>query len=262
MVINSSLYRNPQTLDSKLHRTKKLKNLTDLSTTKNMHAVFLTATEFPQAAVEFPIIFVNTGERLPDGKAMVSPVALLGLVANENLRQDDGQWNARYLPAFIRCFPFLAARIEGVDAPTVLVDVAWEGFSDTEGERLFDDEGKPTDTLKRVVDFLQRFEEERTRTRLFCERLIQLDLLKGVTVDAALPNGESVKVEGFLSVDEEKLNKLPDAVVLELHRNGMLMLLNAHLISTGNMRDLVERKANRIAAQASTGAAAKPPARP
>jgi len=65
--------------------------------------------------------------------------------------------------------------------------------------------------------------------------------------DVTLPGGQTVKVEGFMSVDEDKLNKLPDATVLELHRNGMLMLLQVHLLSMNNLRDLVDRKAARLA---------------
>jgi hypothetical protein len=246
-LINSALYRDPQMLNPALHRNKRLRGPSDFSVTKNMHAVFLTATEFPQAATEYPIIFVNTGERLPNGKPMISPVALLGLTANENLRLQDGQWTARYLPAFLRRFPFLTALIEGSDAPSVFVDAAWEGFNDVDGERLFDDEGQPTETLKRVIEFLQRFDDEQGRTRLFCQRLVDLDILKEMTADATLHNGESLKVEGFMSVDEDKLGQLPDATVVELHRNGMLMLLNAHLMSLANIRDLVERKAVRVA---------------
>lgn len=262
-MINSALYRDPQMLDSVQHRNKRLKGQSDFAVTRNMHAVFLTATEFPQAATEFAIIFVNTGERLPDGKAMVSPVALLGLVANENLRLEGNQWIGRYVPAFIRRFPFLTARVEGSDGPSVFVDASWEGFNDTDGERLFDDEGKPTQTLTNVLEYLRRFDEEQLRTRAFCQRLVELDVLKEMTADATMPNGENVKVEGFLSVDEEKLNQLPDATVLELHRNGILMLLQAHLISLANVRDLVERKAVRLAAQAAAAgaeAAAKPTA--
>lgn len=254
-MINSALYRNPQMLDSIDHRQKRLSGPTDFSIANSMHAVFLTAAEFPQAALEHPIIFVNTGERLADGKAMVSPVALLGLVANENLRLDGGKWTARYMPAFLRRFPFLTSVVQGTDSPAVFVDVAWDGFNDTVGERIFDDEGKPTDTLKRVLEFLQRFDEEQHRTRGFCERLIQLDVLKEVTADATMPSGERLKVEGFLTVDEDKLNALPDPAVLELHRSGMLMLLNAHVISMGNMSELVERKAKRMEAAKSAATA-------
>jgi hypothetical protein len=250
-VINSALYREPTMLDANLHRHKKLKGMTDYSVTKQMHAAFLTATEFPQAAMEMPIIFINTGERLEGGKAMVSPVALLGLTANENLRVgDDGQWLGRYVPAFIRRFPFLTAGIKGSDQPGVFVDAAWSGFSDDEGEALFDEHGKPTEVLQKILDFLQRFEDEQQRTRMFCQRLVEIDVLKEMQADATMPDGQSVKVEGFLVVDEEKLHELPDKTVLELHRNGMLMLMQSHLISMGNIRDLVERKAARMAAAA------------
>lgn len=248
-MINSALYREPTLLDAQLHRRHKLKSVPDMSMTRNMHAAFLAATEFPQAATELPIIFINTGERTESGKPMVSPVALLGLSPNENLRVgDDGKWSGRYVPAFIRRFPFLTAGVKGSEQPGVFVDAAWPGFNEEEGDALFDEQGQPTEVLKKVLEFLQRFDEEQYRTRLFCERVVELDLLKEMQADATLPDGHSVKVEGFLVVDEDKLHGLPDKAVLELHRNGMLALLQWHLISMGNIRDLVERKAARVAA--------------
>ncbi|HJV63638.1 MAG TPA: SapC family protein [Albitalea sp.] len=256
-MINSALYRQPELLDSKLHRDKKLQGLTDYSVAKGMHAVFLTATEFPPASLDLPIIFIHTGERLANGKAMVSPVALLGVTPNENLRVDDaGRWQGRYVPAFIRRFPFLTAGVQGSDAPAVFVDVSWPGFSDTEGEPLFDAEGRPTDALKRAIDFLQRFDEEQRRTRAFCERLVELDLLKEMEADAKLPSGEDLKVQGILAVDEDKLRGLPDKTVVELHRNGMLMLMQTQLISMNNMRELIERKALRMTPPAAAAGAA------
>jgi hypothetical protein len=249
-LINSALYRQPQLLDANLHRQKKIKAIEDFSITKGMHAVFLTATEFPHAGLEFPIIFVNTGERLDDGKTMISPVALLGLTANENLHLDGTHWDARYLPAFIRRFPFLTAGVQGSTSPGIFVDASWSGFSDSDGEPLFEADGKPTATLTRAIEFLQRFDEEQQRTRLFCKRIVELELLKEMQADATLPGGEKLKVEGFLTVDEEKLMALPDATVLELHRSGMLMLIQSHLMSLINVRHLVERKAVRMAAGA------------
>ena len=43
-------------------------------------------------------------------------------------------------------------------------------------------------------------------------------------------------------------------MVLELHRNGMLTLLHAHLMSLANLRYLVQRKADREAAKAAPAA--------
>ncbi len=39
---------------------------------------------------------------------------------------------------------------------------------------------------------------------------------------------------------------LPDATVLELHRNGMLGLVHAHQMSLGNLQSLVDRKTQRM----------------
>jgi hypothetical protein len=249
-VINSALYRQPVLLDAAQYRHKKMGVLSDFSITKSMHAVFVTATEVPQAALEFPVVFVNTGERDAAGRPQISPIVLLGLTQNENLFLDGTRWDARYIPAFIRRYPFLTANLRGANAPGVLIDVAWSGFSDTEGEPLFDDAGKPAPALQRAIQFLEMFEAEAQRTRAFCARLAELDLLKEMKADATLPDGTTMSVDGFFTVEEERLQKLPDATVVELHRNGMLALLNLHLASLVNLRHMVERKARLHAAAA------------
>ena len=86
---------------------------------------------------------------------------------------------------------------------------------------------------------------EALRTRQFCAQLVELDLLRPMQADATLPDGQRLTVEGFKLVDEERLRALPDPAVLELHRNGMLMLMNLHIASLANMRALIERKARR-----------------
>ena len=41
-------------------------------------------------------------------------------------------------------------------------------------------------------------------------------------------------------VEEEKLRQLPEATVLELHRDGLLTFIHAHWVSLGQMRRLLE----------------------
>jgi hypothetical protein len=258
-VINSALYREPVLLDPAHHRALRMGALSDFSITKGMHAVFVTATEFPQAALDLPVVFVQSGERDAAGKASISPIVLLGLSQNENLCLAGTRWDVRYIPAFIRRYPFLTANLRGVNAPGVLIDTAWSGFSTTAGEPLFEADDKPAPALQRAIEFLEMFEREAQRTRAFCARLSELELLKEMKADATLPDGTTMSVDGFFTVDEEKLHKLPDAVVLELHRNGMMMLLQVHLLSLNNLRHLVERKA-RLAAAAAAPPASEPTA--
>jgi hypothetical protein len=255
-MINSALYREPMLLDAARHRSLKIGTLADFSIAKTMHGVFVAATEIPNAALEYPILFVNTGERDASGKPVMSPIALLGLSQKENLYLDGPRWDARYIPAFIRRYPFLTANLRGVAGPGVMVDSGWSGLSDTEGEPLFEADGQPADALKRAMEFLERFEIEAQRTRGFCLRLQEFDLLKEMKADATLPDGATLSVDGFYAVDEEKLLNLPDLQVLEMHRNGMLTLLNLHLASLNTMRHLVERKAKRAQATAAPPATA------
>lgn len=245
-MIGAALYRQPVLLDAAAHRGKRLAPLADFSIARTLHAVYLTAAEFAHAGLDLPIIFVPTGERLANGRAMVAPAALLGLSAQENLLLDGPRWTARYLPAFIRRYPFLTAPVAGSESPGVFVDAAWSGFGDEAGEPLFDDGGAHTPALARALDFLRRFDEEARKTRLFCERLVAQDLLDDMQADATLPGGRTLKVDGFLTVNERRFAALPDDVVLDWHRSGMLMLLHAHQVSLANVRHLVERKANRL----------------
>jgi hypothetical protein len=67
-----------------------------------------------------------------------------------------------------------------------------------------------------------------------------------MTANLTLPGGQSLALDGLMTVDDAKLQALPDAQVIELHRNGMLGLLHAHLLSLANLQALVERKARRL----------------
>ena len=251
-----SLYHRSIPLDPALHRDRKVAQLTDFSIAKDLHAVFVTATEFPQAALEFPIVFVETGRHDVAGRPMMSPVALLGLSHGENLHVEGTRWDARYIPAYIRRYPFSTAAMPGASGINVLVDEAWSGFSDHTGEPLFEADDAPAPALKRAMDFLERFELEAERTHAFCERLVMLGVLKEMKADATLPNGQTLSVDGFHAIDEDKLHGLADATVLELWRTGLLMLMQVHLMSIANIRHLVNKKASRLAASGRADTAA------
>lgn len=247
-MINSALYREPVLLEPARHRQLKIGTLADFSITRGMHAVFLAATEIPQAALEFPVVFVHTGVRDDAGRATVSPIALLGVAQGENLFVEGPRWEARYIPAFIRRYPFLTANLRGAPAPGVMIDRGWSGFSEEQGDPLFGADGQPAPALQRAIEFLDRFETEAQRTQLFCARLVELELLREMKADATLPDGVSLSIDGFYVIDDEKLRALGDAPVLEMHRNGMLALLNLHQTSMNHLRTMIERKARRAQA--------------
>jgi hypothetical protein len=145
------LYRNPVPLDADQHRYKRLQPLTDYSIANAMHASYIGVDEFAWAALEFVIMFVDSAAE-NDGRAQVSPAVLLGMTPGENLMVEGTRWAARYVPAFIRRYPFWTTDTSDPSAAGVLVDEAWSGFSDNEGEALFERDGTPSQTLRTALD--------------------------------------------------------------------------------------------------------------
>lgn len=245
-MIDPNLFTDPQALDRVLHRTARLDaGKVRFDRTAGMNSLFITAVEFGDVCREYPIVFVEAGQSA-DGQREVAPMAVLGLQQGENLMLGaDGAWGARYVPAILRAYPLAVVPVDA-SSYAVCID-AKAGLSAEAGERLFDDSGEPTPFLVERRGFVEEIEREAQRTRLLGRRLIELELLRSMRFDATLPDGNQLSVDGFLALDDEKLAALPDATVVDLHRTGVLGLINAHQISLGLMRALVERRLARVA---------------
>lgn len=211
----------------------------------NTNSIPLAAVEFVDAAREYPIVF--TGK---DGEAML-PIVLVGVRHNENLCvTEENRWDGRYLPAFVRRYPFVLAEKQGADDFNVYIDEAYPGFGVSDGERLFNDNGEHTELLKHALEFLGNYQGEIVRTRKFVERLQSLDLLVPRVLDVKRADEAPLVLQGFSVVDEQRLAALGDAELLGLVRDGSLALIYSHLGSLGNVARLSERLAARLAVQA------------
>jgi SapC protein len=238
-----ALYKKPAALDRERHRQLRLNTVNNYAFLREMNSLFLTVGEFADAGREYPIVFIPAGKDESTGEENLAPVAVLGLAPGENLfLKPDGWWAADYLPAFARRYPFAMAHMDK-DTLAVAIDEDYAGFSQTEGERLFEADGQPTQYLKNVHEFLENFEREAERTRLFCRELQQAGLLQPMRFDAQLPNGQSLGVDGFFAINADAFNALSDAKILAMHKNGMLGLIHLQQASLGNMRRLAQRRA-------------------
>ncbi|MFY8119021.1 MAG: SapC family protein [Roseateles sp.] len=249
---NPPMYGNLVPLDREQHKNLRLQaEMPTVERAAGLNSVFLAAVEFNEACKEFPIVFVRVGEAGKDGAPQaIAPLAVFGLKPGSNLFVKDGAWKANYLPAYVRRYPFAMARIDSGDQVAVCYDADWKGFSETEGTSLFAADGQPSEFTVNARSFLENFEREAERTRLFCEELLKLDLLQDMRFEATLPNGEKLDVDGFLAVNEEKLAKLEDAKVVEIFRNGIGALIEMHRVSLGNMSRLAQQHADAAATAA------------
>lgn len=246
-MINQNLHRQAVALDRATHRNLRVHlPVTDWRVAARLNSMFLAAIEFGDACREYPVVFVHAGADA-EGKQQIAPVTVFGLAQEENLYvADDGSWRATYMPALLRLYPFGIGRVDDKTF-AICIDAAWSGVSSTDGTPLFTDTGEPSELTKQVQQQLELAEAEVQRTRLVGLKLLELDLLRDMRFDATMPDGQKLSVDGFLTVDEEKLKALPDAAVLDLQRTGLLGLVHAHLISLGNMRRLAEWRLQRVA---------------
>ncbi len=239
-----AFYRKVTALNTIEHRNLKLAPIEHpFLFARDTTAILVAGVEFAEAAKEYPIVFARNRE----GK--VSPVVLVGVRPNENLYVDaGGRWEARYVPAFVRRYPFVLAE-SGPDAQLlVCVDANYEGLSVDQGELLIGADGKPTRRLEEVLAFLRSFQGEFLRTQAMVARMDELGLFKELSARVETRAGNRHDIGSFLAVDEQKLGALGDAEALELFRNGALGLVFLHLASLGNLNRLLELVNGREAA--------------
>ena len=125
----------------------------------------------------------------------------------------------------------------------VVYDGSWKGLSNGgPGDALFTEQGEATPFLQKMHEFLVDVENQIERTRLGGQLLLERQLLKPMRFDATLGDGRQVSLDGFLTLDDERMNALTDAEIVELHRNGLLGILHLHRMSLGNMQRLLARR--------------------
>src|ERR1700730_10500838 len=89
------------------HGDISIKSGNDYGFARSVNSVPLMATEFDLTCVEYAIVFSGEG-------AEVMPAALLGIRDSENLYVDEhGAWKAKYVPAFVRRYPFVFSSQDG-----------------------------------------------------------------------------------------------------------------------------------------------------
>ncbi len=238
---DTAFYEKPVLLNRDTHRALRVGATNGFEFASRANSLYLAGVEFNEAVKEYAIVFTRSGG------SKVIPVAILGLRAQENLYVDsEFAWQAKYIPAFVRRYPFVLAQMTGADMG-VCIDEACKNLNDPTGQALFDTQGQSTEFLQNAVEFLTKFQQEYQRTDSFCQRLAAAGLLTDMNARADLTDGRSFTVNGLMVVDEKKLLALSDAQVLAMFRAGDLHWLSLHLASLTNMQRLVDRMAQRKA---------------
>lgn len=202
---------------------------------RKVNSVPLTAVEFRSAAAEYPIVFAGSGEAM-------HPIVVLGLRNEENLFvSETGDWWGRYIPAFVRRYPFVFSTRKDDDRFVLCVDEAFPGFNrEGRGEALFAADLEPSPYVGKVLRFLQEYRAQFMRTRAFCRRIAELDLLEPMQARVALGD-RHLSLGGFSVINRDKLKALAGDKMGELARSDELELAYLHLQSLRNFEALRAR---------------------
>ena len=203
---------------------------------RQVNSVPLMAVEFPEASAEYAIVFAPSGDD-------IVPLVILGARQNENLYLTQGnEWRAKYVPAFVRRYPFVFSTSEDGQTFTLCVDEAYPGLNYLgKGQALFSAEGKPTAYTEAVLKFLQEYRAQFVRTQSFCKKLKELDLFEPMQAQFTLGSGEKMSLTGFLVVDRKKLKALGGDALADLVKTDELELLYLHLNSMRNFNWVKDR---------------------
>lgn len=199
----------------------------------NQHAIPITTDEFALAQRHYPIIFSDSPQPVP--------LALMGLNEGVNVIFDEEgvMREQAYIPAYIRRYPYLLARLSpDADQLSLCFDPS-SGLVIEEGEgtALFEGD-QPTEHTKGVLQFCEQFEQAGARTAQFVEELLKLELL--MDGEVAIQRGQEGEnpfiYRGFKMVNQDKVLELRGDQLRTLNQNGILPLIYAHLFSLDQMR--------------------------
>lgn len=231
--VTAFFYQNPVLLNSEQHKSLHLKAMTASFAAKNQ-AVPVVAAEFAAASQDYPIVFNKNAD------GTWGALALTGLQPNTNAFVDaKGQWNARYVPASVRRYPFILA--EGPEQKLSLaVDLA-ATEAGGKGPALFTDKGEPSELVNQIMPMLADFQAQAKQTADMVKALEDAGVLVQQNLQVRLSEEQQANVQGVWIVDEAKLRALPDDKVLALFKNGELAAVYAHMLSLRNLVPLLER---------------------
>ena len=231
--ITAFFYKQPVVLERAQHKGLHLKAGDARFASKNQ-AVPLLATEFPEACLEYSIVFTK------DKDDQWMGLALTGLTAERNAFVNaKGAWTGRYMPLSVRRYPFILA--EGADQQLSLAADLSAPQLGSEGQALFDNTGEPTELARSILNTLGEFQAQAKVTQVILGKLDEAQLLSQQSLQVRLGDGRNAVVDGVWIVDEKKLRDIPDDKILAWFKGGELTAVHAHMLSLRNLLPLLER---------------------
>jgi hypothetical protein len=232
-------YNQLEPLSSNKHGAFKTRDADSAPFLAKAHAVPITVDEFVACQRFYPIVFSASENPVP--------LALMGLNEGVNVfLDDDGKpIGDIYVPAYVRRYPFMLARLRPESEELSLCFDPQSGLVGEfdQGSALFED-GKPSETTNNILKFCEEFETSAQRTNAFVNDLKETELLIDgeVSISSSTSQATPFNYRGFRMVSEEKVRELRGDELRKMNQNGMLPLVMAHLFSLQLLRQLFTKQ--------------------
>lgn len=229
------LYSGLEPLDAARHAALRLRDAGH-GFAGRLSSIPLAVDEFALAGRRMPLVFAAEAPHMP--------VALTSLAPERNGFVDpEGIWQSGcYVPAYLRRYPFLLVRAAAdTDQLVLCIDPAAPQLSSSEGEPLFEAEGKPSPLATKAFEFTRSVEAAFRKTQEFAEGLLLMGLLQPAVIqfDHA---GKPFRVDGFHAVERERLMKLTGEQLTTLRDKGWLEAIHAHLLSLTGIAEFKQKE--------------------
>ncbi len=218
-------------LDKEKHKDLKINPMTDLEFARDLTFIPLLANEVAAVGEMFPVVF--SSDKMP------KLVALTSLGGKNLAINSEGKYISRYVPAFLRKYPFaLAKKDEESDEKVILIDEDAKVFSKTKGKQLFSKDGAETEVLKNAIHFLQEWDKQHQNTEAVLKTIEEADILEEREISIGEGEDKKILIKGFKVVNREKMNNLDDATLATWVRKGIISFVDAHLNSLSKIDTL------------------------
>ena len=223
----------------------------------NLASVPVMPNEFTELQKEYPLLFRR---QQPNGPYQA--LALLGFEAGENLflePQMPSGWAARQIPAMLERGPFLIGmqhrQEEGQhqEVAVIHIDMDHPKVNQPQGKALFLEYGGNSPYLEFVSACLTQLHQGMAMAPRLYALIEELDLFEPINIDIELHSGEKLRLTGYATISEQRLEQLDAQKLHGLHQAGALPLCYAAMASLSNIRQLIDKKNQRLG-QPSKGA--------
>jgi hypothetical protein len=178
------------------------------------------------------------------------PVVLLGIRPGWNLFVNDaGAWMAgAYVPALVRAFPFAILEDDATGAKQLGLEGDAACISVSTGLPLFEN-GQPGSIAAEAFAFCTACQAGLSESSNFGAALDRARVLVPQSVKIEVTGGSVSTIDGFRTVDRNRLAGVHDDVFLAWRSRNWLPALYAHMLSAANWVPFTELATAQLAAR-------------